>query len=64
MCSSDPPGGVAATVEVIDASAPRAPVGRGAIATLPFDGLTATRLQSGAVLFAGGGTTSVWLYRH
>lgn len=64
VASGVAPGGIAATVEVIDASAPRAPVGQGAVASLPFDGLTATRLHSGAVLFAGGNTTSVWLYRH
>ncbi|MFO0609600.1 MAG: hypothetical protein U0324_40960 [Polyangiales bacterium] len=64
VASGVAPGGVAASVEVIDASSPRAPVAVGPVASLPYDGLTATRLQSGAVLFAGGGTTRVWLYRH
>jgi hypothetical protein len=57
-------GGVAASVEVIDGTAPRAPVARGAVASLPYDGLTATRLLSGAVLFAGGNTPTTWVYWH
>ncbi len=57
-------GGVAGSVEVIDATMPRSPIARGAVATLPFDGLTATRLLSGAVLFAGGNTATTWIYWH
>ncbi len=57
-------GGVAASVEVIDATNTRAPVSVGPVAMLPYDGLSARRLATGAVLFAGGGTQRTWLYRH
>ncbi len=56
--------GVAASVEVIDASDPRSPVPVGIVGMLPYDNLSARRLATGAVLFAGGGTTLTWLYRH
>ncbi len=56
--------GVAASVEVVDASNPRAPLSVGPVGTLPYDGLSARRLFTGSVLFAGGGTTLTWVYRH
>jgi hypothetical protein len=64
VASGSGASGVAASVEVIDASAPRMPVSVGPIGMLPYDGLTARKLAMGAVLFAGGGTTQTWLYRH
>jgi len=64
VASGNAPSGVVAAVEAIDASSPRTPVARGTIAMLPYDGLTALRVQSGAVMFVGGNTTHVWLYRH
>ncbi len=56
--------GVAASVEVIDATTPRSPTSVGPIAMLPYDGITGRRLATGSVLFAGGGTMLTWVYRH
>jgi hypothetical protein len=57
-------GGVAASVELLDASSPRAPVWVGTVGTIPFDGITALRLSTGSVLFAGGGRNETWTFRH
>lgn len=64
VASGSTVGGVASAVELIDVSQARNPRGLGAIATLPFAGLSMLSLRTGSVLIAGGGRVETWLYRH
>jgi hypothetical protein len=57
-------GSVAATVEVLDVSAPRDPRPGVAVASLPYEGLSMLPLATGSVWIVGGGRAESWLYRH